>query len=144
MVSAFMTAPFYFNPRSLVGNDWVGGIIKVNDGSISIHVPSWGTTVQNDVFVVSWDISIHVPSWGTTQGRQRIRIRAAISIHVPSWGTTPPNFGLYTIPIISIHVPSWGTTAAAMLTWPLLLFQSTFPRGERRQIFTNILCFFMQ
>lgn len=23
-------------------------------------------------------------------------------------------------------------------------FQSTFPRGERRQIFTNILCFFMQ
>lgn len=24
------------------------------------------------------------------------------------------------------------------------LFQSTFPRGERLQIFTNILCFFMQ
>ena len=26
----------------------------------------------------------------------------------------------------------------------LVEFQSTFPRGERRQIFTNILCFFMQ
>ena len=28
------------------------------------------------------------------------------------------------------------------LDW--LIFQSTFPRGERQQIFTNILCFFMQ
>ena len=45
---------------------------------------------------------------------------------------------------ISIHVPSWGTTGYEMKLFIKKIFQSTFPRGERRQIFTNILCFFMQ
>ena len=45
---------------------------------------------------------------------------------------------------ISIHVPSWGTTAMPWRSQRFRAFQSTFPRGERRQIFTNILCFFMQ
>ena len=49
------------------------------------------------------------------------------------------------ISFISIHVPSWGTTGfTASANVAVTLFQSTFPRGERRQIFTNILCFFMQ
>ena len=35
---------------------------------------------------------------------------------------------------ISIHVPSWGTTATCFLTSSASsLFQSTFPRGERRR-----------
>ena len=60
---------FYFNPRSLVGNDravW----IDLSVFSISIHVPSWGTTCTAAEFVNLANISIHVPSWGTT-GRDR-------------------------------------------------------------------------
>ena len=56
-----------------------------------------------------------------------------ISIHVPSWGTTRSLFDLpYTIVEISIHVPSWGTTIFTRRQPPCILFQSTFPRGERR------------
>ena len=46
---------------------------------------------------------------------------------------------------ISIHVPAWGTTLDGwQKSCTDVKFQSTFPRGERQQIFTNILCFFMQ
>ena len=40
--------------------------------------------------------------------------------------------GTYTIVEISIHVPSWGTTIFTRRQPPCILFQSTFPRGERR------------
>ena len=33
---------------------------------------------------------------------------------------------------ISIHVPSWGTTELDKLNFKFVLFQSTFPRGERQ------------
>ena len=55
----------HFNPRSLVGNDYIPvGTYTIVE--ISIHVPSWGTTAQAGYN--QWDnpISIHVPSWGTT------------------------------------------------------------------------------
>ena len=35
----------HFNPRSLVGNDWGAREIRAKR-SISIHVPSWGTTLD--------------------------------------------------------------------------------------------------
>ena len=54
-----------FNPRSRVGNDptkysWT----KIK--GISIHVPAWGTTINNVSGVFLSHISIHVPAWGTT------------------------------------------------------------------------------
>ena len=55
----------YFNPRSLVGNDYkAAGLSPVP--LISIHVPSWGTTGKYFDTWNSGNISIHVPSWGTT------------------------------------------------------------------------------
>ena len=99
---------------------------------ISIHVPSWGTTYLYISLYIYSHISIHVPSWGTTQ---TVRIRAPvkhISIHVPSWGTTFCRNRRYKKLYISIHVPSWGTTALGVTTVTTFLFQSTFPRGERR------------
>ena len=120
-----------FNPRSLVGND---GLHFHRDWRrfISIHVPSWGTTITdkpvnlrylyfNPRSLVGNDsetgsqcgqnhISIHVPSWGTTEYLGDQDGEFEISIHVPSWGTTgrpvPGGSGSR----ISIHVPSWGTT----------------------------------
>ena len=86
-VTSFLCLCIYFNPRSLVGNDdsCLGGR---HHQSISIHVPSWGTT-DNDFYLHhTYKISIHVPSWGTTQQACYIIERLGISIHVPSWGTT--------------------------------------------------------
>lgn len=43
--------------------------------------------------------------------------------------------------------PTWADIEVALATEIVeesKKFQSTFPRGERPQIFTNILCFFMQ
>ena len=122
--------------------------------SISIHVPSWGTTITILSFLLRTSISIHVPSWGTTRCNSRNllsdrfqstfprgeRLRppavichySKISIHVPSWGTTSTvDVCSYSFKI-SIHVPSWGTTEKSPVITGLTLFQSTFPRGERR------------
>ncbi len=54
-----------FNPRSLVGNDETAGAGRAGK-SISIHVPSWGTTMVSGWSECCSTISIHVPSWGTT------------------------------------------------------------------------------
>ena len=199
----------HFNSRSHVGND-SKGYFKYLWFEISIHVPTWGTTVRSDHSIAFAKISIHVPTWGTTteistatltswfqftfpRGERRSTISAIcicdmISIHVPTWGTTKDQWFDYLSFYISIHVPTWGTTGNGQLkvydandfnsrshvgndkgdssrcnhygisihvpTWgttspqkvltPKDIFQFTFPRGERQQIFTNILCFFMQ
>ena len=122
----------HFNPRSLVGND-VYRNPKDLIPSISIHVPSWGTTGQGLYYHSQIQISIHVPSWGTTGIHVKGRTGPAefqstfprgerhslplspvlllsISIHVPSWGTTMRDIKDLCARIISIHVPSWGTT----------------------------------
>ena len=55
----------HFNPRSLVGNDYIPvGTYTIVE--ISIHVPSWGTTPGLCLSHTILKISIHVPSWGTT------------------------------------------------------------------------------
>ena len=55
----------HFNPRSLVGNDYIPvGTYTIVE--ISIHVPSWGTTRRCQPYHRFLLISIHVPSWGTT------------------------------------------------------------------------------
>ena len=98
----------HFNPRSLVGNDYIPvGTYTIVE--ISIHVPSWGTTRAVWIDLSVFSISIHVPSWGTTKVCQDCDASGCISIHVPSWGTTIPS------PFSDV----------------VSLFQSTFPRGER-------------
>ena len=122
---------------------------------ISIHVPSWGTTIQHSYFLSASvnfnprslvgndrqtnfchacrrNISIHVPSWGTTTFQAYSQVSYIISIHVPSWGTTISSNAVTLMISISIHVPSWGTTVLTCETVRRTAgFQSTFPRGER-------------
>ena len=107
-------------------------VTHVKSQVISIHVPSWGTTIFCILFWIKVSISIHVPSWGTTTFKCRLHIFngnfnprslvgndtgealavrcVVISIHVPSWGTTGFQFLFQKPEAISIHVPSWGTT----------------------------------
>ena len=44
----------HFNPRSLVGNDVAKSLFS-QDLEISIHVPSWGTTVSELIEVPAED-----------------------------------------------------------------------------------------
>ena len=107
--------------------------------SISIHVPSWGTTLRCIRWYRTVRISIHVPSWGTTAQAGYNQWDNPISIHVPSWGTTDLTSKQKAFADISIHVPSWGTTGAITSGSSSRVFQSTFPRGERPRMNTGIL-----
>ena len=134
---------------------------------ISIHVPSWGTT--NLIAIPE-----RFPAFQSTFPRgERLKAQYGVGLSIAYFnprslvGNDVTTSTALQITHISIHVPSWGTTqpaGASMYSdmdfnprslvgndcwyapnWPPMFeFQSTFPRGERRQIFTNILCFFMQ
>ena len=55
-----------FNPRSHKGND-VEEFVKIRiDEIISIHVPTKGTTLEEQKNKCGYKISIHVPTRGTT------------------------------------------------------------------------------
>ena len=47
---------------------------------------------------------------------------------------------MFPVSFISIHVPAWGTTSQCMLSVSAYIFQSTFPRGERRGICFHFRC----
>ena len=99
--------------------------------TISIHVPAWGTTGQRQREQYVACISIHVPAWGTTADQMAEAAIKGISIHVPAWGTTGRHVYFIAKQRISIHVPAWGTTPILRNQRSNLVFQSTFPRGER-------------
>ena len=111
----------YFNPRSLVGND----VLRRAACPLLFYFNP-RSLVGND-------------------GNQNIRRNQNGNFNPRSLVGNDKELGDLKFSLeISIHVPSWGTTEKQLsLAW-ISRFQSTFPRGERRQIFTNILCFFMQ
>ena len=94
-----------------MGND---GTLTVNSvaGTISIHVPAWGTTITDISTVCNALISIHVPAWGTTMMEFSFLHSQIIFQSTFPRGERPQQSGGGTMTII---------------------FQSTFPRGERRQ-----------
>ena len=101
---------FYdFNPRSRVGND-LGRTLSDLFLIISIHVPAWGTTtagLKGGAYVQDFNP----------------RSRVGNDCKCEHW---------LTIFFISIHVPAWGTTQFPnLIKFADILFQSTFPRGER-------------
>ena len=142
---------------------------------ISIHVPTWGTTlsISTNLFALIFQSTFprgerhHQPgyhyllhSFQSTflcGERRHITRMQLTTLHfnprslvgndeVLIWSSFPlADFnprslvgndyipvGTYTIVEISIHVPSWGTTIFTRRQPPCILFQSTFPRGERR------------
>ena len=122
---------------------------------ISIHVPAWGTTHMYCDNCRFNSISIHVPAWGTTEGivydlcsgkdfNPRSRVGNDVMIRSGRMDAIYFNprsrvgnddrldYDAFLM-TISIHVPAWGTTSYSMMASTLTLFQSTFPRGERRK-----------
>ena len=57
---------------------------------------------------------------------------STISIHAPAWGATRACLQSLRKSYISIHAPAWGATTPPFCKTQEHLFQSTLPRGERR------------
>ncbi len=122
---------------------------------ISIHAPAWGATGVSCQYHFSQSISIHAPAWGATsssastsatarfqstlpRGERPMRLREApelphISIHAPAWGATART--LFTTRISSDFNPRSRVGSDVLARCSIHLpnaFQSTLPRGERR------------
>ena len=73
-----------------------------------------------------------------------MQVLIAISGFCPRIGNVPCTTPFDFLFVISIHVPTWGTTLSISTNLFALIFQSTFPRGERPGItmtFTRALPF---
>ena len=77
----------YFNPRTHVGCDKPTDALSPA-GTISIHAPTWGATIDSLWNWLTGSISIHAPTWGATPPGLPRRGRGDISIHAPTWGAT--------------------------------------------------------
>ena len=97
-----------FNPRSREGNDSLR-LLGVESDEFQSTFPRG----ERPEPVVE-DFSIH-----------------AVSIHVPARGTTGYCAGQIRAAYVSIHVPARGTTDIQIMAGRTVMFQSTFPRGER-------------
>ena len=60
-----------------------------------------------------------------------MQVLIAISGFCPLIGNVPCTTPFDFLFVISIHVPTWGTTLSISTNLFALIFQSTFPRGER-------------
>ena len=80
-------------------------------------------------------ISIHVPAWGTTEYHERaLLLQRDFNPRSRVGNDDNKAVPIDGVVLISIHVPAWGTTFLFKVSETLiLLFQSTFPRGERRE-----------
>ena len=131
----------YFNPRSLVGND---GAEARSDSflSISIHVPSWGTTKVHVVAADVLAISIHVPSWGTTE---RFSSLICCSEYFNPRSLVGNDDVLCFFCLLNAEFqstfPRGERQGAGYMFEPGLVFQSTFPRGERLNLTQRRACF---
>ena len=105
-------------------------------------------------------VSIHAPTRGATKRREIKKLVPQVSIHAPTRGATaekcpPPYIALSFNPrshagsdspnlsrspaavLVSIHAPTRGATVASSSMRPPSRFQSTLPRGERREMVVN-------
>ena len=144
-----------FNPRSREGSDRAASSNKEKRYQISIHAPARGATPLFNLLCSVIMISIHAPARGATsirpshpnrnifqstlpRGERQMFIRPSliyilISIHAPARGATVITSASFTMEIISIHAPARGATPLGGVVVFRKIFQSTLPRGERRE-----------
>ena len=134
---AILLSYHYFNPRSLVGND------EPQRQLPSSKPPFQSTFPRGERRQYSWQscfhtiISIHVPSWGTTDSVELVKQICKISIHVPSWGTTLHyNHHEYLDEYFNPRSLVGNDLHCSGLPETAVIFQSTFPRGERLKALT--------
>ena len=99
----------YFNPRSREGSD---GILICRCLGIIYFNPR--SREGSDIACKYFDAGV------------------GISIHAPAKGATPATFIIAFTSSISIHAPAKGATWRISQQLPIIQFQSTLPRRERR------------
>ena len=89
-------------------------------------------------------VSIHAPAWGATGSGPLPISYTFVSIHAPAWGATLVVIQFSAQGIVSIHAPAWGATVRLILAPRMESFQSTRPRGARRELTrtSNPACWF--
>ena len=106
---------------------------------ISIHVPTWGTTLSISTNLFALIFQSTFPRRERHEMRKKIKVISRFQSTFPR-GERLKNWSLrLQIIRISIHVPSWGTTTIPYFQIFRSIFQSTFPRGERRWTSRRIL-----
>ena len=106
---------------------------STSPGFVSIHAPARGATTRPHTSCCTSSVSIHAPARGATFAGVRVADCAYVSIHAPARGATTAD-NKFTIALdVSIHAPARGATRSAGSSTPRHLFQSTRPRGARRQ-----------
>ena len=120
-----------FNPRSLVGNDHVFFCLSSDNTQFQSTFPR-GERPSGRASCLR---RILFQSTFPRGERQTFATYILLSMHFnPRSLVGNDDFVriLYHIQLISIHVPSWGTTKPHACCPQRSVFQSTFPRGERR------------
>ena len=126
-----------FNPRSHEGNDRDKRerIYKTPGFNPRSHE---GNDTDKVIVPVKIDVSIHVPTRGTTSKTFGELIRDyRVSIHVPTRGTTSKMDGCYILPMFQSTFPRGERRSNVRSKNYGLWFQSTFPRGERQIFHTS-------
>ena len=97
---------------------------------ISIHVPTWGTTIIlfvpafTNVFQFTFPRGERLHGWEKAVCTKYFNSRSHVGNDKKAKGEKLDKW-------ISIHVPTWGTTNAQLHIRYAVQFQFTFPRGER-------------
>ena len=101
--------------------------------AVSIHVPARGTTTISINCITVTMFQSTFPRGERLMGEVDARVKKIVSIHVPARGTTKDIREHIARDNVSIHVPARGTTRPpGHAKDNIPVFQSTFPRGERR------------
>ena len=91
-------------------------------------------------------VSIHAPAWGATGRDVHVHQGADVSIHAPAWGATRASRAFSTSPSFqSTHPRGVRRNRIPATFWDSPRFQSTHPRGVRRPKprcgRTTVMCF---
>ena len=121
-----------FNPRSREGSDPFNNL-RFSTTDISIHAPARGATFTRYIYPLKSCISIHAPARGATVIVVLFVYVCNISIHAPARGATQFSHLFCRALQISIHAPARGATIGKDQNLSEKKFQSTLPRGERRE-----------
>ena len=131
MEFSFLHSPTIFQSTFPRGERQFSGQTAAKENLISIHVPSWGTTM---VIIEMDSTSIYFNPRSLVGNDDRKATNTfldKISIHVPSWGTTENSRGCTTVRTFQSTFPRGERLRCVVDTMTITAFQSTFPRGER-------------
>ena len=120
------------NPRTRVGCDCsLPNCLDANGLFQSTHPR--GVRPRKQLIVVVNIVTIHAPAWGATLLSHKLLSMIYVSIHAPAWGATKAGCFFRRLIAVSIHAPAWGATCFTSKASSKKWFQSTHPRGVRRQ-----------